>query len=294
MTTNPHEEWRHDIRDGDYPPGIHGHYDLEDHSVVWFRKDSINRVRRVESDTHELESTPFLSPPGMHQRFPHPEYVYGYERAVACEYELLTLELFMHQRSWRPDVDAQADGLGIRENSHGTYQPWVEHYKDIARIAKRDRPTLLKLLMPIAQRHGLNVVPWGIGWMVEQVATEHIEPISGCHNPEYRSNAEWPMGPPNPMRTPEKDALLLYVYLSGYLKDRKALRIVLPIINLFSDEEDEALKNPERKVQEIKRALGAIRKPGRPAGRSSFDATASDEVYELLERQVEYLLRTYG
>ncbi len=294
MNNSPHDEWRQDVRDGDYPPGIHGHYDLKDHSVAWFRKDSRNRVRRVEGDTHELDLTPFPSPPGMSPRFPHPDYVYGYERAVAYEYELITLELFMRQRSWRPEVDTQADGLCIWENLHGTYRPWVEHYKDIARIAKRERPTLLKLLMPIAQRHGLDVVPWGMGWMVEQVASEHIEPISCCHNPEYRSDTEFPTGPPNPMRTPEKDALLLYVYLTGHLtghpRDRKAWEIVLPVINLFSDEDDGALKDPKRKVQEIKRALGATRKPGRPAGRPRSDTSASKEVYELLERQVEYLL----
>ena len=135
-----------------------------------------------------------------------------------------------------------------------------------------DLPTVAAL-KPIAQRHGLDVVPWGMGWIVRAFAG--VQPV-GEWDPEPPERA------PRGQRNPAADALLLNVYLTGHLWDPQARAIIKPAMDL------DTVSDPVRHVQAIKRALGIHRRAGRPR-RSHTDAEPADEVYELLKSQVRYM-----
>lgn len=266
------DEWRRHARK--QPPGIHGYFDMKDGLSVWFRRDKLGRARIME-DTRTIVTdglSALLTPPGLRPRPPHPVYVYGYERAVAYEYGLLTGELFFPfgSRPWHKEGMALAGDLTVPGGPYDPYGPWVAYCQTIEKAVAAARPALIAALEPIARRHGLDVVPWGIGWMLEMFVA--VQP--------YGPDPEPVEGPPRGQRDPATDALLLYVHLAGYRRDKRAHEIIKPVIDL------DEVADPLRRIQAIKRALGAHRKSGRPP---TPDAEAADEVYELLKRQVRYL-----
>ncbi len=257
-------------------PGIYGYLDAADGASVWFRRDKSGRARRLPEDQRPGLAG-LVTPPGWKPRFPHPAYAYGYRRAVAYEYELITNELFAGPRPWHDDDVALSKDLRVKEGPHGPYQPWVAYCQSIVRLVEAERPALLEALGPVAHRHGLDVVPWGMGWLISNyVETEPVWELPPQPVDER---------PPRAQRNPAADALLLYVYLTGHLQDPEARAIVRPAIDL------DLIVDPVRQVQAIKHALGATRKPGRPSKHSQPDALAVDEVCELLERQVRYMVR---
>lgn len=265
-------EWRQDARK--WLPGVHGYIDVGTGLTAWFRRDRIGRARRMTGE--QDDGLGLLIPPGWRRRFPHPPYAYGYERAVAYEYELLTGDLFVKPRAWLENAKALASGLTVQDGPYGDYGLWVRHCQDIAKSVKEERPSLLKVLEPIAYRHGLDVVPWGMGWLLKHFV--EVQPAYGLDPGPAK-------GPPRGQRDPATDALLLYLHLAGYLGDARAKAIIKPVIDLG------LVRYPERRVQQIKKALGVRRKPGRPSGRTRQSAEAKDEVYGLLRNQVRYLTR---
>ena len=264
------EEWRQDARK--QPPGTYGYTQVGSGVTAWFQRDKIGRARRMTGE--QDDELGLLLPPGWRRRFPHPLYAYGYERAVAHEYEMLTGDLLFGSRPWHEKAKALASGLIVQDGPYGDYQRWVRHCQAIAKAIEGARPSLVTALEPIAYRHGLDAVPWGMGWMIR-----HFVEVQ----PGYRLDPEPTKGPPRGQRDPAIDALLLYVHLTGHLWDPQTRAIVKPVIDL------DAVADPVRRVQEIKSALGAKRGPGRPSGRSHQDTEATNEVYELLRSQVRYL-----
>ncbi len=267
-------EWRQDARK--QPPGTYGYTDVGTWVTAWFQRDKIGRARRMTGE--QADGLGLLLPPGWRRRFPHPPYAYGYERAVAYEYEMLTGDLLIGSRPWHEKTRALASGLTVQDGPYGDYQLWVSYCQAIAKSVKEERPSVITALDPIAQRHGLDDVPWGMGWLLK-----HFVEVQ----PAYGLDPEPTKGPPRGQRDPATDALLLYVHLTGYLSDARAKAIIKPVIDL------DLVGAPERRVQQIKRALGVRRKPGRPSGRTRQNAEATSEVYELLCSQVRYLT-TYG
>lgn len=267
-------KWRKDARN--QPPGTYGYTDTGTGATAWFRRDKVGRARRMTGV--QADGLGLLLPPGWQRRFPHPLYAYGYERAVAHEYEMLTGDLFFGPRHWHDKAKALARGLTVQDGPYGDYRLWVKHCQTIAKSIEDARPSLIMALEPVAYRHGLDVVPWGMGWMLR-----HFVEVQ----PGYGLDPKPCKGPPRCQRDPATDALLLYVHLTGHLLDPQARAIVKPVIDL------DAVADPVRRVQEIKSALGAKRRAGRPPGRSHQDAESTEEVYELLCSQVRYLT-TYG
>lgn len=268
------EEWRQDARK--QAPGTYGYIEVGSGATAWFQRDKIGRARRMTGE--QAIGLGELLPPGWRRRFPHPLYAYGYERAVAYEYELLTGDLLIGSRPWHEKARALASGLSVQDGPYGDYQLWVSHCQAIAKSVKDARPSLITTLEPIAHRHGLDVVPWGMGWLLR-----HFVEVRSA----YGLDPEPTKGPPRGQRDPATDALLLYVHLTGYLRDPQAKAIIKPVVDL------DLVGAPERRVQQIKSALGVKRKPGRPPKRFRHDTEARNEVYELLWGQVRYLT-TYG
>ena len=266
------EEWRQDARK--QPPGTYGYIEVGSGATAWFRRDKIGRARRMTGE--QDDGLGLLIPPGWRRRFPHPPYAYGYERAVAYEYEMLTGDLLIGSRPWHEKVRALASGLTVQDGPYGDYQLWVRHCQAIAKSIKEERPSVITALDPIAQRHGLDDVPWGMGWLLKHFV--EVQPARGL-DPEPTK------GPPRGQRDPATDALLLYVHLTGYLRDPQAKAIIKPVIDL------DLVGAPERRVQQIKSALGVKRKSGRPPKRFRQDTEAGNEVYELLRSQVRYMAR---
>ena len=266
------EGWRQDARK--QPPGTYGYTDVGTWETAWFRRDKIGRARRMTGE--QADELGLLIPPGLRRRFPHP--AYGYERAVAYEYELLTGDLFVRPRAWLENAEALASGLTVQDGPYGDYGLWAKHCQAIAISVKGTRPSLIKALEPIAHRHGLDAVPWGMGWLLKHFV--EVQPACGLDPGPTK-------GPPRGQRDPAIDALLLYVHLTGQLWDPQAEAIIKPVIDL------NLVGDRKRRVQQIKSALGVKRKPGRPSGRTRHNAEATREVYELLGSQVRYLTR-YG
>ena len=177
--------------------------------------------------------------------------------------------------SWRDEVFSQVNGLAVPYAPCDCYECWVRHCMKIAETARDKRPLMMAAIEPMAQRHALDVVPWGTGWLAQQFCLEQPDVQPG---PEHT-----PKGFPRGQRNPGKDSLLLYVYLTGYMQDPVAREIIKPVVDL------DYLADPKRQVQHIKSALGISRNPGRPAGLSVRDAKADDEIYELLRSQVRHL-----
>ena len=177
--------------------------------------------------------------------------------------------------SWRDEVLSRVDGLAVPHTPCECYECWVQHCKAIAGVATNTRPLMVAAIEPVAQRHALDVVPWGIGWLTQWFCLEQVD-----DHPDQRHA---PRGYPRGQRDPGRDSLLLYVYLTGHMEDPVAREIIKPVVDLNH------LADPKRQVQRIKSALGISRKPGRPVGQSVRDSRANDEVYDLLKSQVRYL-----
>ena len=258
-------------------PGIYGYVYL-DLTSVYFRVDSKGRARQLESEVPRTGSIIDLLPyPGLKiTKFPH-TYWHGYERAVAAAHEMLMNDLRWHPRwsSWQDEVLSLVDGLAVPCAPCDCYECWVRHCKKIAETVRDKRPLMMAAIEPVAQRHALDVVPWGIGWLAQQFCLEQ---------PDVHPALEHtPKGYPRAQQDPGRDSLLLYVYLTGYMEDPVAREIIKPVVDL------DYLIDPKRQVQHIKSALGISRKPGRPAGLGVRDARPDDEVYELLRNQVRHL-----
>ena len=191
---------------------------------------------------------------------------------------MLTGDLCFRPSPWRDKARALACGLTIRDGPYGDYRLWVSHCQAIVTSVKDRRPSLVKALEPIARRHGLDVVPWGMGWLLRHFVKS--QPADG-------QDLEPIKGPPRGQRDPATDALLLYMHLTGLLRDPQAKAIIRPVIDL------DLVGDPKRRVQQIKSALGVKRKPGRPPKRFRQDFESRNEIYGLLRSQVRYLT-TYG
>ena len=269
------EEWRKEAKE--QGPGIH-QYVCRDLTPVYFRVDSKGRVRRLEGEVPWTGTiVDLFAYPGMKlPKFPL-TYRHGYERAVAAEYEMLMNDLVSLTRwsSWRDVVQSQVDGLAVPYAPCDCYECWVRHCEEIATEARDKRPLMVAAIDPVAQRHALDMVPWGIGWLTQQFCLEQSDVQPG---PEHT-----PKGYPRGQQDPGRDSLLLYVYLTGHMEDPVAREIIKPVVDLNH------LADPKRQVQHIKSALGISRKPGRPAGLGVRDVRADDEVYELLRSQVRHL-----
>lgn len=274
MSEEQIEQYREEARK--QAPCIYGYLDLASGVDIWFRTDSIGRARRMEG-----ESINPMVPPGLRPRFPHPAYRFGYERAVACEYEMLVNDLLLARppRSWHADVERAADGLVVQDSSawFSGYWPWVAYIQRIERLAEDTRPEMMQALRPVAQRHGLAWLPWGLGWFARQYAV-----IEGM---EDRLDDTEHVDPPRAQREPDIDALLLYLHLTGYLRDPRAKEMVKPIFDL------DLIEDPVRRVQQIKKAMGVRRPAGRPPKSSRPDPEAEAEVYELIQSFVDYVQR---
>lgn len=258
-------------------PGIYGYLDPIAGVDVWFRRDSIGRARRMEGKSIHL-----FVPPGWKRRFRHPSYRFGYGRAVACEYGLLVDDLLLAHppRSWQADVKRAADGLVVPDSPawFSGYRPWVAYLQRVERLAESDRPGMMQALRPVAQRHGLACLPWGMGWFASRFAV-----IDGREDTQVDMERD---EPPRAQREPDIDALLLYLHLTGYLRDPRAKEMVKPAFDL------DLIVDPVRRVQQIKKALGVRRPPGRPPKSSRPDPAAEAEVYELIQSFVDYLRRS--
>ena len=129
------------------------------------RVDSIGRIRQISGDAPRDH---WLLPPGSVTRFRHPAYILGYRKAVSYEYELLMVDLF--SLYGEPDEDSRACAAAISYPSAGpeyhTYGGYVEYYQAIEAAIVDRRPELIRRLAPLAARHGLDALPWGMGWLV--------------------------------------------------------------------------------------------------------------------------------
>ena len=274
MSEEQIERYREEARK--QAPGIYGYLDLASGVDVWFHTDSIGRARRMEGES----INPMVNP-GSRLRFPHPAYRFGYERAVAYEYELLVGDLLLARppRSWHADVDRAAEGLVVQDSLAylSGYWTWVAYLQRVERLAEAAKPEMMQALRPVAKRHGLTWLPWGMGWFAKQFAV-----TAGM---EDRPADTEHVDPPRAQREPDIDALLLYLHLTGYLRDTRAKAMVKPIFDL------DLIEDPVRRVQQIKKAMGVRRPAGRPPKSSRPDPEAEAEVYELIQSFVDYAQR---
>ena len=269
------KEWRREAKE--QGRGIYG-YVCWDRTSAYFQVDSKGRVRQLQGELPRTGTVMDLfAYPGMKvPKFPH-TYLHGYERAVAAEHEMLMNDLLFLPRwsSWRDDVLSQVDGLAFPYTPCDCYECWVRHCEEIEAEVRDTRPLMMAVIEPVAQRHALDVVPWGIGWLAQQFCLEQPDTLPDLEHT--------PRGYPRSQQDPGRDSLLLYVYLTGHLGDPVARDIIRPVVDL------DHLADPKRQVQHIKSALGISRKPGRPVRPSVTDARSDDEVYELLRSQVRHL-----
>ena len=258
-------------------PGIYG-YVYPGLTSIYFRVDAKGRARQLRGEVPRTGSIIdlFAYPRMKVSKFP-PTYLHGYERAVAAEHEMLMNDLLFLPRwsSWRDDVLSQVDGLAVTCTPCDCYECWVRHCEEIAVEVRDKRPLMMAVIEPVAQRHALDVVPWGRGWLAQQFCLEQPDDLPDLEHT--------PKGYPRSQQAPGRDSLLLYVYLTGHLDDPVAREIIKPIVDL------DYLADPKRQVQHIKSALGISRKPGRPVRHGVTDARSDDEVYKLLRNQVRHL-----
>ena len=256
------EWWKQDAKKRG--PGLYGHINQLDQRTEWFRVDSLGRGRHLRSrTTARTHALPF-------------NHRYGYERVVADAHELLLNDLFVypHWKRWREEMFALAGGLAVPDESCACYECLVEQCQRVEERVTTERPQLAAGLEPMARRHGIDVLPWGKGWLARKFCDKDKVDMETAESHE-------PKGYPRAQRSPALDSLLLYMYLTGHFNDQQAREIVKPAIDL------DHFEYPVRRVQEIKRQMGVSRRAGRPPVRDDEEGT--QEVYALLHSQVMYL-----
>jgi hypothetical protein len=263
----------------------------------WFREDSLRRIRKF-SDTVALEHP--LIPPGWRSRHPHPAYALGHRWAVSYEYQLLLIDLFRAGHC-PTDVLTLAAGLDLPapDESFLTYAGMVAYRQAVASAVGELKPQLVERLLPAAGRHGLDALPWGLGWLIEtavvcadnqglqgKITKVKLKPVMG-------NSLLTETSPVDPRCNPAKDALLLYLWLSGAYKDGIARHLVAPFLPLgFGENPSQSgglqfiSGDLKRKAMRLKAELGARRPTGRPPGRSRWDR---DELYFALASYMSYL-----
>ena len=268
------EQWKQDAKKKG--PGSHGYVDMADPTPVWFQVDSMGRVRNLGSRDKVRGMADLLTPSNV--KIPnYPSiYLYGYERGVADAHELLLTDLFTHPRweTWREEMSALAGGLAVLDEPCPCYECLVKRCQRVEERVATERPQLASGLDPMARRHGIDVLPWGKGWLARRFCAKIKVDMETAKFHE-------PKGYPRAQRNPALDSLLLYMYLTGHFNDQRAREIVKPVIDL------EHVEDPVRRIQEIKRQMGVSRRAGRPPARD--DEEGVQEVYELLHSQVMYL-----
>lgn len=130
--------------------------------------DSKGRRRRVYWDS--TGGTAGLLGVPRRQRWGHPAYGLDYAWAVSYEYQMLLIDLFAPSR-WGAYVLELTAGLDFPRHSPETdsYAGMVAHYKAVAEGVKEVRHALVDAVAPFAARHGLNPIPWGLGWLYEKL-----------------------------------------------------------------------------------------------------------------------------
>ena len=243
---------------------------------VAFRIDSRGRIYQIKDNPGRFGLDSLLMG-SKAPRYPSRYYQYGYARAVAEEYEMLTVDLLRPTQAWHEEAWRLASGLEIPSGPERSYSLWTAYNQKILELAKERRPKFVELLEPIAKLHGLDAVPWGMATLIKRFVPV-IE--------EYLGEDEPDEPPVRRQRSPKIDALLLYTYLTGYMDDPKAKSIISRIPGFDLD----LLSDPIRKVQQIKSDLRISRPTGRPPGRLPKDPERDRQVYELIESQVRYIV----
>lgn len=286
MVSREQIEWLKEIVRQEFMEGEFGQnhtfaFFIEDPDIglshVSFRVDRRGRVYLVEEDSTRLGLDSLLMG-GRVPKYSSRYYFYGYARAVAEEYEVLTVDLLTSPQAWHEEARRLASGLEIPDGPERSYSRWISHCQKVLKLAQESRPEFVEFLKPIAERHGLDVVPWGMASLIKGFVPV-VEAYTGEDEPDER--------PVRGQRRPRIDALLLYIYLAGYLNDPK----VKEMISMIPDFDLDYLSDPVRKVQKIKNDLGISRRSGRPPNRSMQDPERDRQVYDLVERQIRYMIR---
>jgi hypothetical protein len=220
-----------------------------------------------------------------------------YAGAVSCEYQLLVGEFF-RVAQWPPDFLALAAGLELPppDESFFTYAGMIAYRQAVAAAVGEIRPQLVENLLPVAGRHGLDALPWGVGWLIETAVVQAIgygpkDNVTKVIIKPVKGNAPLPeTSPVAPRQDPAEDALLLYLWLTGAYKDGIARHIVSPFLPLgFGDNpsrnEGQQLISGDLKLRamRLKAQLAARRPRGRPPGRARWD---KDEIYFVLANYI--------
>ena len=133
---------------------------------IWTRVDSIGRRRQV---TLQPGDNPLLIP-GLKPRLPHPVYALGYANSVSYEYQLLLIDLFNSvNHPWSEEIQELAGGLEYPYRETRTYEEAVAFQSALAESVNALRPGLPEAVAPFAGRHGLDVLPWGLGWLYQHL-----------------------------------------------------------------------------------------------------------------------------
>ena len=267
--------------------------DLENPDV-WYRVDSLGRRRAVPFQPGDH---PLLGP-GIRSRLPHPAYALGYAWAVSYEYQMILIDLFT-RCEWPGYISRLASGLAfpIDDRRTNSYEGMVAFESAVAESIKIIRHELADALEPYATRHGLDVVPWGLGWLYRSVPRQWTDrcievPVTLPPVPPKSRRTD-------PRTTPALDALLLYLWLTGGWRDPAAKEILQPVV-CFECEASYSPHCPKPlcfarghdrpeglmlRINRTKSALGVHRPPGRPRGPSRWD---DEELRFVLTEYVHY------
>jgi len=225
----------------------------------------------------------------------HPSYYLDYPWAVSHEYQMLVGSLI--QPSICPDVILTLTaGLDFPDQNLATdnYAGMVAYYQAVAEGVSAVRPALAEEVVPFATRHGLNHLPWGLGWLYQALPQNSsnnrvLVPVSAMADIPSPAKPK----PVDGRSDPAVDALLVYLRITGAGRDPHALQIVHSVLvpectEKFLMENCICDRGPWPKALTLRcdRALRGLlvkRGPGRPAGQSKWDL---EELYSVLEDYV--------
>lgn len=278
------QEWLESLKGAN--PMVHGIVDMGTGESLWARVDTLGRVR-------QLDHYPYDTP-----RFRHPAYRFGYASAVAFEYRILLNDLFLRDDwPWHDEILQLNTGIYYppAAESFLAYDGLVTYYTTVAEAVKSERPHLVEAVLPVVRRHGLDVLPWGLGFFLanlpqglEDSETPAIiisEPLS----PDLPE--EWTPRAKDERQWADVDALLLYVWLTGAYLDERIRTAVKPLVDLEDGATLRVSSMIEKRMARAMKALGVHRPRGRPPGRSSYDREANiSEHLVLVDSFVEYAL----
>ncbi|MFQ6026629.1 MAG: hypothetical protein ACE5Q6_03845 [Dehalococcoidia bacterium] len=241
--------------------------------------------------------------PGLQRKVAHTPHIFGYEWAVSDEYQMLLIEFFAIDRDqWLDEINTLSAYLNFPRHDERTesYQGMVLFYQAIKEAVSKSAPLLIQALTPFLKTHGLDALPWGAGWVCEQLAggqgpTWDIDLSHLPDAPTSRHFTDWRVNP-------FEDSLLVYLHLTGCWRDRDVQEILDPLLEFVQKEalakKKEAPANwPDYMAlrgERIKRTLsklGVHRPQGRPNGRSKRDDF--QENLRVLSLSIEYLISGY-